>query len=188
MTSRTRPSTTSDRAAAAGAFAVRPADPHDLGFVREMLSEAAFWRLGAPRPAASTNPLDAPELAVYVDDWGRAGDRALIACRAERLHGAAWFRLFTEQSHGYGFVDPETPELAVAVVATHRGHGIGTALVASALAQAALDGFSRLSLSVEPDNPAAGLYQRLGFRRVTTNVGSWTMVAACRPGPLRDVS
>lgn len=54
--------------------------------------------------------------------------------------------------------------------------GIGTALVAAAMAQAALDGFDQLSLSVEPDNPAARLYERLGFQRVATYLGSWTMV------------
>lgn len=163
---------------APGALVIRPARSGDLAFIREMLYEAAFWRPDAPRPAASSRPLDPPELAVYVEKWGRTGDRALIACRADLSLGAAWYRLFTERSHGYGFVDPKTPELSVAVRAAYRGRGIGRALVAAAMAQAALDGFDRLSLSVEPDNPACRLYQRLGFRRVTTGLGTWTMVAA----------
>lgn len=163
---------------ASGAFAIRPARVGDLTFVREMLYEAAFWRPDAPRPAKWSRSLDAPELAVYVEDWGRTGDRALIACRADQRLGAVWLRLFTERSHGYGFVDPETPELGVAVRSDFRGRGIGSALVAAALAQAALDGFDRISLSVEPDNPASRLYQRLGFRRIAMDPGSWTMVAA----------
>lgn len=161
-----------------GAFAIRQARAGDLAFVREMLYEAAFWRHDAPRPAVTSQWLDASDLAVYVENWGRTGDRALIACRADVSVGAAWFRLFTERSHGYGFVDPETPELSVAVTAAYRGRGIGRALVAAAMAQAAVDGFDRLSLSVEPDNPASRLYQRLGFRRIATDLGSWTMVAA----------
>ena len=161
-----------------GAFAIRPASADDLRFVHEMLYEAAFWRPGAPRPAASSRPLDAPELAVYVENWGRRGDRALIAAQEELLLGAAWYRLFTEQSRGHGFVNTETPELGVAVTAAHRGRGVGSALVAAAMAQAALDGFGQLSLSVEPDNPAAGLYARLGFERFSTPLRSWTMVAA----------
>ncbi len=170
--------TMQEHAAASGALAIRPASPDDLGFVRDMLHEAAFWRPDAARPAASSGALDAPELAVYVEDWGRGGDRALIACVADRSLGATWFRLFTEHAHGYGFVDTDTPELGVAVVAAHRGRGIGRALVAAAMAQAALDGFGRLSLSVEPDNPATRLYERLGFRRISTHLGGWTMVAA----------
>lgn len=159
------------------AFVIRPASPNDLGFVREMLYEAAFWRPNGPRPAASSQPLEVPELAVYIKGWGRTGDRALIACRADVPLGAAWFRVFTHQDHGYGFVDPQTPELGVAVVAAHRGRGVGRALVAAAMAQAALDGFRQLSLSVEPDNPATVLYERLGFQRVRDDRGSWTMVA-----------
>jgi ribosomal protein S18 acetylase RimI-like enzyme len=165
-------------ALATGAFGIRPAGPDDLGFVREMLYEAAFWRSDARRPDLSARPLDVPELAVYVDGWGRTGDRALIACQADRPLGAAWFRLFTEHAHGYGFVEPGTPELCVAVVAAYRGRGIGSALLAVAMAQASLDGFGRLSLSVEPDNPAARLYARLGFQAVSTGTGSLTMVAA----------
>lgn len=164
-------------AAASGGFGIRPADPDDLGFVHDMLYEAAFWRPDGPRPDRSARPLDTPELGVYIDGWGRPGDTALIAWRADRSLGAAWYRVFTDDAHGYGYVDPDTPELGVAVLAAHRGKGIGTALVAAALAQAALDGFDRLSLSVEADNPATRVYQRLGFQRIGTNLASWTMVA-----------
>ncbi len=175
-----RPTSMETGAVASGTFAIRPAGPNDLGFVREMLYEAAFWRPDAPQPAASSHPLEAPELAMYIEGWGRTGDRALIACRADLPLGAAWFRLFTERAHGYGFIDPETPELAVAVAAAHRERGVGKALVAAAMAQAAIDGFGQLSLSVEPDNPAVALYERLGFKRVSTGPGSWTMAAPTR--------
>ena len=38
------------------------------------------------------------------------------------------------------------------------------------------DGFAALSLSVEPDNPAARLYERLGFERVGWFEGAQTML------------
>jgi len=33
----------------------------------------------------------------------------------------AWYRFFTEEAHGEGFVDPATPEVAIAVVDGRRG-------------------------------------------------------------------
>ncbi len=43
--------------------------------------------------------------------------------------GAAWFRLFTRDEPGFGFVDEQTPEVAIAVVPSRRGRGIGSELL-----------------------------------------------------------
>jgi ribosomal protein S18 acetylase RimI-like enzyme len=55
-----------------------------------------------------------------------------------------------------------------------RGQGIGTALLQSLLASvpASVPG---VSLSVNLDNPAAHLYQRLGFVVVQTTSTAWIM-------------
>ena len=72
--------------------------------------------------------------------------------------GAAWLRFFPAFDPGYGFVDERTPELSVAVLAAHRGKGIGSLLV-----DRLLQGVEAASLSCDPANPAWRLYVRLGF-------------------------
>ena len=91
--------------------------------------------------------------------------------------GAAWYRLFTKDEPGYGFVDEETPELSIAVVPSKRARGHGFMLLKALMERAREDGFDRLSLSVEPDNPSIALYEKFGFRRVGERNGTTTMVA-----------
>ena len=103
-----------------------------------------------------------PELARYVSDWGRDGDVGVVAEQENLAVGAAWLRLWPQDSRGYGYVADEVPELAIAVVSESRGQGIGTALL-SRLIQLATPQFSAISLSIRSDNPALRLYERLGF-------------------------
>lgn len=53
--------------------------------------------------------------------------------------------------------------LSVAVLASQRGVGAGKALMQHCLQQ----GYRQLKLTVAPDNPALGLYQKLGFSEIT---------------------
>ncbi|MFC4427487.1 GNAT family N-acetyltransferase [Deinococcus navajonensis] len=52
----------------------------------------------------------------------------------------------------------------LAVVAEHRGQGLGAALLEAAARRAVTQGLGRLGLLVEAGNPAARLYARQGFR------------------------
>lgn len=153
---------------------LRAAAADDLPFLHAMLLEAVYWRVDEPRMTAEET-LARPEVARYVEGWGRAGDAGVIALEGSRLIGAAWSRLFTAARPGYGFVDERTPELTVGVIASERGRGVGSALVRALLQHARLAGFERVSLSVEPDNPAVRLYERVGFTRVGGS-GAWTML------------
>jgi GNAT superfamily N-acetyltransferase len=127
-------------------------------FMRSMLAHAYHWRVSA---------LDAEiPLARYVENWGRAGDVALIATETGHRVGAAWFRLFKEGAPGYGFVDERTPELTIAVVPSRRRHGVGAELMAGLLERAAAEGHPGISLSVEQHSPAVAFYERHGFERV----------------------
>jgi ribosomal protein S18 acetylase RimI-like enzyme len=91
--------------------------------------------------------------------------------------GAAWYRLFTEDEPGYGFVDEKIPELSIAVVPLHRRKGIGEALLRACMVQAREEGFQALSLSVAAHNRSRMMYQRAGFEKVNETGDSWTMVA-----------
>ena len=149
---------------------LRRGSPQDVQFLRDMLRHAYYWRWTEPELA------DLP-LARYVEAWGRRGDYALVAIEGFQPVGAAWYRLFTADEPGFGFVDESTPELTIAVVPSRRGHGYGQELLSALLAHAREEGFEAISLSVEPDNPALQLYERHGFRRVGERGGAWVMRA-----------
>jgi ribosomal protein S18 acetylase RimI-like enzyme len=156
-------------------YLIRPAEAEgeDLRFLRTMLCYAARWRTDEYHEEA----LAEPAVARYLANWGRQGDEALIAEAADRrLVGAAWYRTFAFEGHGFGFVAPDIPELSVAVEPACRGRGVGTALLEGLVAQARASGYSALSLSVEEDNPAMSLYERIGFRRVRRTGDASTML------------
>ena len=140
-----------------------------------MLYEAVYWRPGDRKPP-ETEMLADDRFMRYVSGWGRPGDVGVIAeDESGRPFGAAWFRLFSKDQPGYGFIDEFLPELSVAVQDDSRGRGVGTALLLSLLKEAATAGFPALSLSVSADNPALHLYQRLGFAKVKSVEGGWPM-------------
>jgi ribosomal protein S18 acetylase RimI-like enzyme len=148
---------------------IRPGGPQDVPFMRDMLRHAYYWRVDR---VSSTGE---PPVQRYVERWGRPGDTALIAIQDFQRVGAAWYRLFGRENAGYGFVGEETPELSIAVVPSKRGSGLGSELLAALLAQARADGHRAISLSVEKESPAIGLYERHGFAAAGEDDGGVTM-------------
>jgi GNAT superfamily N-acetyltransferase len=155
---------------------IRPATQDDAEFLKTMLYEAARWNPDWPREPME-EVLDEPIIRRYHEGWGRPGDGGVIAELDGVPVGAVWYRQFTEDEPGYGFVDEKTPELSVAVQPLHRRKGIGHALLHSAMVQAREDGFQALSLSVAVHNRSRMMYQRAGFHRVSEDGDHWTMVA-----------
>jgi GNAT superfamily N-acetyltransferase len=119
-----------------------------------------------------------PQLTMFHEGWGRTGDTGLVAEEDGRLLGLAWYRFFTEQVHGEGYVDEQTPEVAVAVVDGQRGRGLGTALMDAIHARAREQRVEQISLSVDADNPAKRLYVRLGYLDVEGEHGKMILALA----------
>jgi ribosomal protein S18 acetylase RimI-like enzyme len=148
----------------------RPINKTDVPFVWDMLYEIRYARSvreGKVQP--SRDILKTPELAKYVQDWGRTGDTGFIATSTDNQLpiGAAWYRLFKEDDKGYGYIDDKTPEIAIAVLPEYRGKGLGQVLMLHLLEQAKLDGYQQISLSCSSTNDnALHLYQKLGFEKV----------------------
>jgi ribosomal protein S18 acetylase RimI-like enzyme len=147
---------------------IRAAGPNDVRFLRDMLRHAYYWRMN--------ESADLP-VARYVLNWGRPGDEGLVALDDANPVGAAWYRLFSRDEAGFGFVDESTPELTIAVVPSRRGKGFGHELMTGLLERARRAGYDALSLSVAKDSPAVSLYQRYGFRPVAEPDDALTMVA-----------
>ncbi len=154
---------------------LRTAQRDDIEFLRALLFEAAHWRPNIARPPLEQALAD-PKLARYVERFGRRGDFGVVADEGAEPLGAAWWRYFEAAAPGYGFVDEATPEVSIAVLQAHRDRGIGTALLEALEREARDRHINRLSLSVERDNPAAALYQRLGFHPLERQGNALTMV------------
>jgi ribosomal protein S18 acetylase RimI-like enzyme len=142
-----------------------------------MLFEAFFWNPASPRPAFAEFR-DDPQAVRLLADWGREGDHLVIAEVGETPVGAAWYRLWTDENHSYGFVSADVPELGLAVTSSFRSQGIGRALLHALIRNAREEHFSAMSLSVSPRNPARRLYETTGFRKIGESGTSWTYLLA----------
>lgn len=154
-------------------YNLQPLTVSDEPFLWEMLYQAIYVLEGELPP--SREIVYEPDLARYVQDWGRAGDCGFLAIdpTTGQCIGAVWLRLFTGANKGYGYIDNDTPELSIAIAPEYRGQGIGTQLLDHLFASKC--GQSTVSLSVSADNSARRLYERFGFAVVSEIDGSITM-------------
>jgi GNAT superfamily N-acetyltransferase len=154
---------------------IRQGTAEDVEHIRWALYTALAWNPDRQLPPFDVT-LEHPEALRYHRDWGRPGDIAVLAERDGEVVGVAYCRLFTDDDHGYGYVDDQTPEVAVAVREGRRGEGLGARLMNELADAARAAGFSQLSLSVDAENPARRLYERLAYREVSTEETAVRMV------------
>ena len=146
---------------------IRRGNRQDVRFLKDMLRHAFYWRSGGTVEDAS--------LWRYVAGWGRRGDTSVLALEEGFPIGAAWYRLFSREEPGFGFVDEQTPEVAIAVVPSRRGRGIGHELLDALIDVAREQEFDALSLSVADESPAMHMFAHQGFEKAQQTDGSWTM-------------
>ncbi|GGA30346.1 GNAT family N-acetyltransferase [Psychrobacillus lasiicapitis] len=158
-------------------YEVRYLKENEKNFFLEMLYESIYME--EERKPRIEVLLYTNELIKYHQDWGRKGDTVLVA--TDHLGtpiGAVWYRLFSSEKRGYGYVDDYTPELGIALKKEVRGKGLGNKLMHAIMDEAKNNNYRRLSLSVDIDNTnALNLYRRLGFVEVGGEGNSITMLS-----------
>ena len=155
----------------------RPLTAADEPFLWEMLYQALYVPPG--QPPFPRELLREPDIACYVQGWGRPGDWGLLARDGETPVGAVWMRRWSDDEKGYGYVSSAVPELSIALLPGYRGQGLGSRMIEEAIALAKPD-FPGLSLSVVETSPARRLYERHGFRTVGRVMESLVMLLKWR--------
>ncbi len=138
---------------------IRPIKEEELDCLDEFLYQAIFVPKGMKRPDREI--VQRPELQVYTEGFGtKEDDHCLVAECDGRVIGAVWVRIMDD----YGHIDDDVPSLAISLLPEYRGKGIGTALLGGMLDLLRKKGYPQVSLSVQKDNPAVGLYEKAGFQ------------------------
>lgn len=148
-------------------------DEHSL--LEDFLYEAIFVSPDFKGEVPRSIIYDDPMCRAAFEEFGlREDDIALVATIGDKPIGACWVRTTNE----YGHIDDRTPSFSISLHEPYRGNGIGTALITAMLEELRSREFGRASLSAQKENPAAGLYQRLGFEIIgdEADESEWLMV------------
>ena len=130
----------------------------ELPLLNDFLYEAIYIPDGVMPPPRSIILND--ELQVYVRDFGmQPDDRCLVAEIDGRVAGAVWTRIMKD----YGHVADDVPSLAISLYKEYRHNGIGSNLLSRMLQLLRRDGYHKVSLSVQKENYAAGMYLKADF-------------------------
>jgi ribosomal protein S18 acetylase RimI-like enzyme len=141
---------------------IRSLEPRDQQRLWDWL-HVALWD-PPPAPLRPREVLQHPAVSIYAEGWGREGDVGVVGEVDGEPIGACWMRRI-RGGVGMGYVDDDTPQLGIALLAGYRGRGFGRRLMLAALDAAREYGYRRVSLTVHPQNPAIALYESCGFEK-----------------------
>lgn len=151
-------------------YRIREIRESEYSVLPDFLYEAIFIPKGTEKPSKSI--IEQPELQMYVADFGKEDDWCLVAETKEKIVGAVWVRIMDD----YGYIDDETPSLAISLYEEYRHLGLGMALMKEMLQFLRDKGYKQTSLSVQKANYAANKYRKIGFEVIKENEEEYIMV------------
>ncbi len=105
-------------------YSIRELRQNESKVLNTFYMKQFFIPEGTPIPPKEI--INQPELQVYVKDFGKnKGDLCLVAEANNEVVGAVWVRIMND----YGYIDEETPSLAISLLKEYRNYGIGTNLM-----------------------------------------------------------
>ncbi len=150
---------------------IRQIKSNEYSLLDDFLYEAIFIPEGVEAPPKEI--INAPELQVYVQDFGKQeGDNCFVAEVEEKIVGAVWVRIMDD----YGHVEDGVPSFAISLYKEYRGLGIGTILMKRMLEELKERGYQKTSLAVQKANFAVKMYKNVGFEIVDENAEEYIMV------------
>ncbi len=152
-------------------YIIRHLKESEYALLDDFLYEAIYIPEGVEAPPREI--IDAPELQVYVRDFGnQEDDICFVAEIEENIVGAVWVRVMDD----YGHVEDGVPSFAISLYKEYRGRGIGTTLMKQMLAELKKKGYQKTSLAVQKENYAVKMYQKVGFQIMDENAEEYIMV------------
>ena len=134
---------------------------NEYPLLEDFLYEAIFVPEGFDGELPRSLIHDDPKCCAAFEGFGELpDDRAVVAEMDGVVVGACWVRTTDE----YGHIDDETPSFSISLYKPYRGQGIGGAMLRRMLDELRDAGYASASLSVQKENPALRLYERIGFR------------------------
>lgn len=152
------------------AVKIREIKKTEYDVLEHFLYEAIYVPKGTHKP--SRKIINQPELQIYINNFGQENDHCLVAELEGKIIGACWVRIMND----YGHLDENTPSLAISVDEQYRGYGVGTQLMEQMIKLLCLKGYKQISLSVQKDNKALKLYQKVGFEIVGEKGAEYLML------------
>ena len=150
---------------------IRQIKSNEYSLLDNFLYEAIFIPEGVEAPPKEI--INAPELQVYVQDFGKQeGDICFVAEVDKKIVGAVWVRNMDD----YGHVEDGVPSFAISLYKEYRGVGIGTALMKQMLTELKGRGYKKTSLAVQKANYAVKMYKNVGFEIVDENEEEYIMM------------
>jgi len=158
---------------------IRSLTKDDFPILKDLLYAAIFIPEGIEPPSCEI--IETPEVDVYIRDFGsKKDDYGLLAELDGKIAGGVWVRILAGERKGFGNVDSETPEFAIAVFKEYQKMGIGAKLMLEMIDYLKNKDYKQCSLAVQKTNYAVKMYQKVGFEIVEEKEEEYLMVLKLR--------